>query len=137
MTKAWALLVGLLLASLITQAACSNAPSTSNAPVSPVHPLSQPAPATLPASSPSPSPLRPPATIAVAFSGLRPGTYTAHLHSRCDGRQSFHIIVLHDLRVANGGSGSIEIPRSYFGRGLCVIVYTNTSLSAVLATRQI
>jgi hypothetical protein len=36
-----------------------------------------------------------------------------------------------------GGSGSIEIPRSYFGRGLCVIVYANTSLSRALATRAI
>jgi hypothetical protein len=45
--------------------------------------------------------------------------------------------VLPSLRVAGNGRGSIEIPRSYFGRGLCVIVYANPSLSMVLATRAI
>jgi len=34
-----------------------------------------------------------------------------------------------------GASGSIQIPRSYFDRGLSVIVYVNTSLSRALATR--
>jgi len=66
-----------------------------------------------------------------------PGTYAAHLHSQCDGRQSFHIIVLQSLRVAGGERGSFEIPRSRFDRGLCVILYSNTSLSRVLASRAI
>lgn len=60
-----------------------------------------------------------------------------HLHSRCNGNQAFHITALQSLRIANGGSGTIEIPRSYFGRGLCVIVYSNAALSMVLTTREI
>jgi hypothetical protein len=60
-----------------------------------------------------------------------------HLHSQCNGSQSFHILVLQSLRVAMSGSGSIEVPRGYFGRGLCVIVYANSALSTVLTTRAI
>jgi hypothetical protein len=75
--------------------------------------------------------------MAVTVSGLRQGTYAAHLHSRCDGRQGFHIIVLNDLRVSSSGRGWIEVPRSYFGRGLCVIVYANASATMVLAARPI
>jgi hypothetical protein len=81
--------------------------------------------------------MRPSADRAIAFSGLQTGSYAVHLHSRCNGSQSFHITVLPSLRVASSGTGSIEIPRSYFGRGLCVIVYANASLSKVLTTRAI
>jgi len=90
-----------------------------------------------PSPSPKPKPPRPSPYKAVAFVGLRPGTYEVHLHSRCDGNQSFHILVLPSLRVAMSGSGSIEVPRGYFGRGLCVIVYANTTLSRVLTMRAI
>jgi hypothetical protein len=45
--------------------------------------------------------------------------------------------VLNDLRVSSSGRGSIEVPRSYFGRGLCVIVYANASATMVLAARPI
>jgi len=134
----WSFLAGLLAASLITQAACSSTTVTANVHDSPLSASSIPTPTTLPPNpSPSPRPTRPSATKAVAFSGLLPGTYAAHLHSRCSGGQSFHITVLQSLRVANGGNASIEVPRSYFGRGLCVIVYSNTSLTKVLATRAI
>jgi hypothetical protein len=129
--------VGLLAASLTTQAACSSAPASSNVAASPVHAASSPTPVALlprPVASPRP---RPSTTRAVAFSGLRPGTYPAHLHSRCHAGQGFHITVLQNLRVANSGVGFLEIPRSYFGRGLCVIIYSNPSLSAALATRPI
>jgi hypothetical protein len=131
-----ALLVGFAAASIVMQAACSSgSPPTSDL---------LPSPAQL---SPSPSPLpqvespapraRPPASRAVVFSGLRPGTYPVHLHSRCNGSQGFHIIVLGSLRVEARGSGSINVSSSYFSRGLCVIVYSNTSVSAVLTTRPI
>lgn len=73
----------------------------------------------------------------VAFSGLPVGTFPTHLHSRCDGRQAFHITVLDSLVVADGGSGAVSVPTDYFGRGLCVVVYTNTSLTRVLAYRTI
>jgi hypothetical protein len=71
------------------------------------------------------------------FYGLRAGTYPVHLHSRCSGSQGFHITVLQSLRANAGGRGSINVQRSYFGRGLCLIVYSSTSLTAVLTTRNI
>ncbi len=60
-----------------------------------------------------------------------------HVHSRCNGNQAFHIVVVESLRVTAMGTGAIEVPRGYFGRGLCLIVYANPSLSAVLTTRRI
>ena len=72
----------------------------------------------------------------VVFTGLPAGTYPVHLHSACNGSQQFHITVLQSL-VVSGGSGSIAVPSGYFGRGLCVIVYTSPSLARVLTTRHI
>jgi hypothetical protein len=89
------------------------------------------------APSPSPIPTKQSLTKAVVFYGLRAGTYPLHLHSRCNGSQGFHITVMPSLRVAAGGRGSIDVRTSYFGRGLCLIVYSSTSLSAVLTTRMI
>jgi hypothetical protein len=60
-----------------------------------------------------------------------------HLHSRCSGAQEFHIAVLQSLAINSAGSGAIEVPRGYFGRGLCVIVYGSPQLATVIATRQI
>jgi len=60
-----------------------------------------------------------------------------HIHSRCSGNQAFHIITLGSLRIASDGTGAIGVPRGYLGRGLCLIVYANPSLSAVLTTRPI
>jgi hypothetical protein len=54
----------------------------------------------------------------------------------CSGSQAFHITVLQTL-VVRGGSGTIQVPSGYFGRGLCVIVYGTSSLSTVLTTRRI
>ena len=73
----------------------------------------------------------------VYFTGLPRGTYATHLHSACSGRQSFHILVLESLAVGTRGAGAIQVPSSYFGRGLCVIVYANASLTRVLTTRII
>jgi putative transposon-encoded protein len=81
--------------------------------------------------------MAPPADLAVSFSRLPSGTYPVHVHSRCNGNQAFHIVVVESLRITSGGSGSIEVPRGYFGRGLCLIVYSNPALSAVLTTRPI
>jgi hypothetical protein len=72
----------------------------------------------------------------VTFSGLASGSYITHLHSICNGSQSFHITVLQTL-VMSRGTGSIQVPSGYFGRGLCVIVYGTPSLSTVVATRRI
>lgn len=78
----------------------------------------------------------PPATR-VAFFGLPAGTYPVHLHSRCSGAQNFHVAVVQSLSIEGDGSGSIQLPASYFGRGLCVIVYSSNALSRVLTTRSI
>jgi hypothetical protein len=72
----------------------------------------------------------------VVFSGLRNGTYPVHLHSVCSGLQEFHITVLQSL-VVTGGAGAVVVPSGYFGRGLCVIVYSSPSLTSVLTTRRI
>jgi hypothetical protein len=102
--------------------ACSNGTRTaSNAFESPA----------LLSSTPSQSPASP------CFSGLPVGTYPVHVHSICSGRQNFHITVVQSLGVGSGGRGTIDVPSSYFSRGLCLIVYTGPSLSAVLTTRSI
>lgn len=71
------------------------------------------------------------------FSGLPVGTYPVHVHSICSGRQSFHVTVVQNLGVGSSGRGTIDVPSSYFGRGLCLVVYTSPSLSALLTTRPI
>lgn len=78
-----------------------------------------------------------PASIPVLFSALPVGRYVTHLHSICNGSASFHITVLPTLIIGGGGTGSILVPRGYFGRGLCVVVYANASLSRVLTTQPI
>jgi len=70
----------------------------------------------------------------VGFSRLPSGTFPTHLHSRCSGSQSFHITVLQSL-VVRAGTGTIQVSSAYFGRGLCVIVYSSPTLSRVLTTR--
>jgi len=98
-----------------------------------------PSPSHSPSLSPSPSPGSPvarPATMAVTFTGLPDGSYVTHLHSTCSGAQNFHITVLQTL-VVRARSGTIEVSSSYFGRGLCLIVYASRSLTSVLTTRRI
>ena len=131
-------LIGLALLLLTAQACSSAVAAASNSQsVTPV--VMSPSPS--PSETPTPpavrnlSPL--PASVAVFFSGLRSGIYPVHLHSRCSGRPSFHIAVVGSLRIGSTGSGYIEVASSYFGRGLCLIVYTSSSLSAVLATQPI
>lgn len=74
--------------------------------------------------------------MVVSFSGLAAGTFPVHLHSLCNGSQQFHITVLQSLVVRQGG-GAIAVPSGYFGRGLCLIVYTSQTLSRVLTARRI
>jgi Cu-Zn family superoxide dismutase len=73
----------------------------------------------------------------VTFTGLHMGTFPVHLHSRCNGSQSFHITVLDNLVVNSSGSGTVAVPAGDFGRGLCLIVYSDASLRTVAATRAI
>jgi hypothetical protein len=132
-------LIGLSAASLWLAAACSSgvAPTSAMA-ASPVPASSSPSPIPVHlAPSPSPIPAKPSLTKAVVFHGLRAGTYPVHLHLRCNGSQGFHIIVLQSVRVAASGRGSIDVRSTYFGRSLCLIVYSDPSLSAVLTTHMI
>jgi len=128
--------------------ACSTSAHTASSPIhSPVpvsslpsvSPSPSPTPPTPMPASPAPAPVAAPAptSIAVGFSGLPRGSYPVHIHSACSGRQVFHITVVQSLVVASGGSGAIDVPSSYLARGLCLIVYTSPSLSAVLKTRPI
>jgi len=96
-----------------------------------VSPTPTPDPAT-----PAPAP-PPPAAYTVTFAGLPAGSYPVHVHSICDGGQSFHIATVQSLQVDSGGYGSIQLASGYFGNSWCLIVYTNRSLTRVLSTRRI
>jgi Cu-Zn family superoxide dismutase len=105
-------------------------------------PSPSPSPTPTPSPPPSPSPTPTPNTAetgmrTVAFSGLPQGTFPAHLHSICNGRQSFHIAVLNSLVVNSTGRGAIAVPNSDFEHGWCVIVYGNAALNSVLTTQSI
>jgi hypothetical protein len=131
-----ALAIGIAALFLMAVASCSSGMPHASAPVeSPPTASRSVGPSASPASASAA--LAPSANVPVSFSGLPGGTYPVHIHSRCSGNQAFHIITIESLRVSSGGGGSIEVPRGYFGRGLCVIVYANPSLSAVLTTRPI
>jgi hypothetical protein len=78
-----------------------------------------------------------PRIIVVSFSGLKVGTYPVHLHSACNGSQSFHIAVEQSLIINKGGRGSIAVASSYFEGGLCLIVYGSSSLRTVLTVRRV
>src|SRR5579859_6029024 len=118
---------------LVLVACSSGTPAASHASVAPMLSPS-PAPGGGQGGGDTPTPAAPapvaqavvaapaPASIAVTFSGLRAGTYPVHLHSICSGRASFHITVVQSLVVGAAGRGTIAVPSSYFGRGLCLIV---------------
>lgn len=86
--------------------------------------------------SPTPAPTTAGMTT-VTFSGLPMGTFRVHLHSVCNGSQSFHIAVMQSVVVDSSGQGSISVGSSNFGRGWCLIVYTTPALTSVLATKSI
>lgn len=132
-----------LLVMIVVVAACSSqaaesaaapAPATSSpVALSPSAAAATPTPTSKPAATPPPVP----ATVAVFFTGLRAGVYPTHLHSRCSGSQQFHILVLPSVVVGAAGTGMIAVPRGYFGRGLCVIVYASRAVTSVVATRRL
>ena len=133
-----AFMIGITVVLVMTRAACSSfVPETSNPPPPPAQAFPSPSPSTSPALHSSLASPAQPSSVAVVFSGLPAGTYPVHLHSRCAGSQGFHIIALASLHVVSSGSGSISVSRSYFGRGLCLIVYASRSLTALVTTRPI
>jgi hypothetical protein len=93
-----------------------------------------------PTPSPSPTHAKPspvPRTTVVSFSGLPMGRYPVHLHSACSASQGFHITVEQSLVINASGRGKIVVTTSSFGRGLCLIVYSSSSLTRVLIYRRI
>lgn len=134
---------GVVAVSLVVLAAACSPASARQA--ASVPPSQSPAAAASPSPSDSPAtallppaqPIAVPSNLPVSFSGLPAGTYITHLHSACSGAQNFHVTVLQSLEIGADGTGSIAVPSSYFGRGLCVIVYANSSQSRVLTTRPI
>ena len=131
--------ISFLLAAVVL-AACGASPSHQSGGVAGASAARESAsPSPSPSTAPSvaehaPSPAAP---SRVFFFGLPAGDYVTHLHSACSGSQAFHITVLDTLEIAAAGTGSVAVPSSYFGRGLCVIVYANASLSRVLTTQRI
>lgn len=136
----WRAVACMLAAAAVGACGPSGAATRPNVPSSPspsvnASPPASPTPIVAsPAASAVPAPL--PASIAVTFTGVPSGTYPVHIHSICNGSQAFHIVVVQSLAAA-GGSGTIQVPSGYFGRGLCVIVYTSPAATRVLATRPI
>ena len=133
-------IAAIVFASLCLMAACATAPAqATSVPVSSPSAAFTPSPSATPSSHPiaTPAAVAVPANVPVGFTGLPAGSYPVHLHSRCSGAQAFHITVIGTLHVSAAGSGSVSVPRSYFGRGLCLIVYSGPALSAVLTTRRV
>lgn len=79
----------------------------------------------------------PPSALPIGFSNVPPGTYAVHLHSMCSGRQTYHLAYLPDLAVGSAHTGQILVPAADFGRGWCVIVYSDAARNVVLATHAI
>ena len=126
-------------AELPAQVAPSAAPTAGHEemPAEAATPASTPVPAA-PAPEPPAQPAPPPpAAFTVTFAGLSPGAYPTHVHSICNGGQSFHIATVQTLVVNGSGSGSIQLASGYFGNGWCLIVYTSRSLTRVLTTRSV
>ena len=80
---------------------------------------------------------RMPAALPVGFSHLPPGTYQVHLHAICNGNQGYHLAYLPDLAVGAAHAGQVLVPTADFGRGWCVIVYSDTARNIVLVTQSI
>src|SRR5690349_7279637 len=101
---------------LLTVQACSSGVAAAAIPASPTPVLMSPTPSPSPSETPAPAThnlILVPTSIGVFFSGLRSGTYPVHVHSRCNGSRSFHIVVVQSLRIGSTGSGAIEVASSY------------------------
>ena len=73
----------------------------------------------------------------ISFSGLPRGAFPVHLHAACNPTQAYHLAVLAPLVVDGSGSGAISVPAADLARGWCAIVYSDGSLTRVLAQRAL
>lgn len=127
-----------LLVAIVLAAACAPAPSAHAGQAGLRFVARSPDSQPTPINSASPiSTQTGPAETMVAFAGLPAGLYPTHLHAVCSGKRAFHLTVLPSLRIGADGVGRIQVPTSYFGRGLCLIVYSSPALARVLTTRRI
>jgi len=78
-----------------------------------------------------------PGALPVGFSHLPPGTYQVHLHAICNGSQGYHLAYLPDLVVGAAHTGKVVVPTADFGRGWCLIVYSDAARNIVLVTQPI
>ena len=66
-----------------------------------------------------------PGTVAVAVTGLAPGSHEVHVHRDCTGNPNLHVTTLGSLIVSAAGSGSqtFSLEASLRGRGFDLLVY--------------
>jgi hypothetical protein len=124
-----------------TPSAASTPSPTPSAEATPI-PTPEPTPTATPepvaAAAPAPAPPPPPpASMTVRFGQLAPGSHPIHLHSICNGTQNFHITTIGAIAPDGAGGASVTLPTSDFGRGWCLVVYTDASLTRVLNYRPI
>jgi hypothetical protein len=75
--------------------------------------------------------------MTVRFNQLPAGSHPIHLHSICSGTQNFHLATIGAIAPDAAGGASVTLSTSDFGRGWCLIVYTDASLTRVLNYRPI
>ena len=73
----------------------------------------------------------------ISFNGLPQGAFPVHLHAACNATQAYHLSVLAPLVVDGGGSGAISVPAADLAHGWCAIVYSDGTLTRVLAERPL
>lgn len=130
-------------AAALALAACAASPVATTPPAAPTPlatpiPLATPTPVDSPLPAPTSAPTSmapavpppdPPQSVAVTLGGLPAGSHPVHLHSICNGGQGYHLATLGAL---GGGTSTLDLPSDDFGRGWCLVVYTDGSLSRVL-----
>jgi hypothetical protein len=75
-----------------------------------------------------------PAQMTVSLGALAPGTYTVHLHTICNGGTAFHITT---LGFVNASEPVLTLPAGDFGKGWCLVLYTDPSATKVVTYRPI
>ncbi|HEX6348214.1 MAG TPA: hypothetical protein VF160_02350 [Candidatus Dormibacteraeota bacterium] len=84
-----------------------------------------------------PAPAPAPASLTATLGPLAPGTYTVHLHTICNGGPAFHITTIGFVRVGPDGGAAVTLPAGDFGKGWCLVVYTDPSATRVVTYRPV
>src|SRR5205814_4523644 len=75
-----------------------------------------------------------PTQMTVSLGALGAGTYTVHLHTICNGGTAFHITT---IGFVSGSQPVLTLPAADFGKGWCLVVYTDPSATKVVAYRPL